>query len=172
MPRSHNIVELIAGLDETGEAPASFAARSAKPAGNLVTIRFANDEKAHLNLSEQQAAVWLSVLRSLREQGTPPYVEVDGAGRITKLLQPKLQPVVDIQPLDDARDLRVELGYSHAMHVLRRKNPRYQELLSMLREAQRKKTSVWITETLDAHEIIDVRADNLKGRANIKPSGG
>jgi len=170
MPRTHNLVELIETIDDSVDVPTSFAADAGMPATTMVTIRFATNQTALLDLSRREGPVWLTVLRSLREEGTPPYVELDAAGRITRLLQPKLQPVVDIQPLDDGPDLRIEFLYSHAVHVLRRKQPQYAKFLALLREARRKKFSVWVTETLDKLEIIDVRPDNLKG-AKAKPAG-
>lgn len=112
----------------------------------------------YLDLSKPHGPAWLSVLRSLQELRKPAYVEIHSRTKlITRLLQPTLQPVGGIHPLDSGSDLRIELMNSHARHVLRRKHPRFKAVLQMLRNAHKKETLLWVTETLETHEIIDVR---------------
>ncbi len=159
MTRAHSIVELIDALNEGVDTVASYAAKSAGRAKNTLSVHFSNSEVGHLDLSEPHAVAWLSVMRSLHENQMPAYVEVDErTKRITQLLQPKLQPVGDIHPLDQGPDLRVELLNSHALHVLRGKHPQFKAFLELLREAHRKQELLWVTETMDTHEIIDVRS--------------
>lgn len=149
----------------------SYAAKSAGRAKDIVSIHFSNSDVGYLDLSEPQTVLWLRVLRSLHENQVPAYVEIDKrTKRIMQLLQPKLQPVGDIEPLDQGPDLRVELLNSHALHVLRRKNPQFKAFLELLREAHRKQTLLWVTETLDTHEIIDLRPAARKESGERKSS--
>lgn len=169
MPRTYSVVELIDALQEGVDTAASYTAKPTARARNIFSIHFSNSEVGYLDLSEPHAALWLQVLRSLHENQVPAYVEIDKrTKRITQLLQPKLQPVGDIHPLDQGPDLRVELLNSHALHVLRRKHPQFKVLLELLREAHRKQTLLWVTETLDTHEIIDVRPAAQKGPGERK----
>jgi len=171
MPRNRTIVEHIEALGENLSESTLFAAGPVKPTSKYVTISFANDEKAILDLSEPAGPTWLTVLRSLSDEGVPPYVEVDARGKITLLLQPKLLPVASIQPFEEGPDLRIEFHYSHAIHLLRRKTPGYEQFVALLRESQKKKFPVWVTETLEKHEIIDVRPDNFKKPTRAKETG-
>jgi hypothetical protein len=123
-----------------------------------VSVRFAGGRVGLLDVTQPRSAVWLKVLHSLHEQQTPAYVEVDPRSQqITRLLQPTLQPIGEIEPVERGGDLRVNLLRSHAVHVLRRDNPRFDELRELLETARKSETPVWVTETLDSHEIIDVR---------------
>src|SRR5262245_13221684 len=158
MARTHSIVERIDALKEGVEAPASRAAKPAGRSKETLAVHFSNSQIGYLDLSEPHAALWRSVLRSLHENQIPAYVEIDERTKqITRLLQPKLQPVGGLYPLDDGPDLRVELLNSHALHVLRGRHPRFKALLELLREAQQTQALLWVTETLDTHEIIDLR---------------
>ena len=170
MTRTYSVV-LIDALKEGAETAAPYAAKPAGRAKNTLSIHFSNSEVGYLDLSEPHAVLWLNVLRSLHENQMPAYVEIDErTKRITQLLQPKLQPVGDIHPLDQGPDLRVELLRSHALHVLRGKHPQFKAFLELLREAHRKQTLLWVTETLDTHEIIDVRSAAKARSAKRKSS--
>jgi len=46
---------------------------------------------------------------------------------------------------------------SHAVHVVHRSHPQFKQLLERLRDAQRDGKLVWVIETPDLHEILDVR---------------
>jgi hypothetical protein len=158
MTRTYSMVERIDAFNEGGDTGASYAAEPGLGAKNIFSIRFGNSEVGQVDLSEPHAALWLAVLRSLHERQMPAYVEIDKrTKRITNLLQPKLQPVAEIQPMQEGPDLRIGFLNSHALHVLRRKHPRFKAFLDLLRQAQRNQTLVWVTDTLDTHEIIDVR---------------
>ena len=153
------IVDLVEGFRE-GADEAVTKARTVGPAPQkAVSVAFAGGRVGLLDLGQPRGAVWLKVLRSLHEQKTPAYVEVEPRSQeITRLLQPTRQPVGEIQPLEGSRgDLRVTLLRSHALHVLRRSHPRFEELRRLLATARKAETAVWVTETLDSHEIIDVR---------------
>src|SRR5215468_328992 len=131
----HGMVEMIEALKE-GDAVSSYAAKAEGRAAETVSVHFSNSEVGHLDLSEPHALAWLSVMRSLQEHHMPAYVEIDArTKKITRLLQPRLQPVGEIHPLDPGPDLRVELLNSHALHVLRADHPRFKAFLELLREA-------------------------------------
>ena len=155
------IVGLIESLEQGAEADTRAQERGLA-VETVMSVAFRDGQTGLLDLAEPRGAVWASVLQSLLEQGAPVYVEIDPrTAMITELLQPKLQPVGDITPLDEGPDLQVQLLRSHARHVLRRDHPRFEELLHMLRDAQGTERELWVTETLNTHEIIDVRPARL-----------
>jgi hypothetical protein len=161
MEGANAVVDLIESVEEGVDS--AGVTRAQGPEGSkLLSVRFAEGHIGLLDLAEPRAAVWASVLRSLNEHGAPAYVEIDPrTAMIVELLQPKLQPVGEIRPLDKGPDLEVQLLKSHARHVLRREHPRFQELLKLLRSAQGKETELWVTDTLNTHEIIDVRPSRV-----------
>ncbi len=151
------VVDTIATIDE--RIPKDLEARGAPLGGKrAVAIRFTGGKVGVLDVSALPGSLWVSVLRNLHELKQPVYVEIDPAtSLVTQVLQPKLQPVGTIEPVDHRGDLRVEFRNSHASHFLRRTHPQYAALLQVLRDAQAKEFAVWVTETLNTHEIIDVR---------------
>jgi hypothetical protein len=169
MTQTHGVVEWIEALREGTETAAPSGAKPTERAKKTVAVHLKNSEVGHLDLSEPHAGLWLSVLRSLHENQMPAYVEIDKRTKqITQLLQPKLQPVGGVHPMGQGADLRVELVNSHALHVLRGNHPQFKSFLEILRDAQRKETPVWVTETLDTHEIIDVQPAAGKGPGKRK----
>ena len=158
MAKGHVIVDFIDALATGAAEPTAKMIKGERAAENLVSVTFANGDVGYLNTSGHRDRLWADVLRSLQEQRQPAYVEIDPRSRsITQLLQPKALTVSDIRPLDKGPDLEVELAISHARHVLRRNHPRFAALRKLLRSAREEQTPVWVTETLDTHEIIDVR---------------
>jgi hypothetical protein len=152
------IVDVVQGFREGVDEAAARAGAAVPTQGRVVSVLFAGGRVGLLDLTQPRSAVWLKVLHSLHQQKTPAYVEVElRSQQITRLLQPTLQPVGEIEPLERGGDLRVNLLRSHAIHVLRRNNPRFAELRKLLTAASKSETPVWVTETLDSHEIIDVR---------------
>jgi hypothetical protein len=144
---------------EDGPAAAEATMRAAKIKGlqKPVVVRFAKDLQGVLDVAKARDAVWFDVMRSLQAAGRPVYVEIDRAtGQISQFLQPREQPVGEIRETEGG-DFEVELLLSHAVHVLRRSHPRFKELRERLQEAQRQGKLVWVTETLDSHEILEVR---------------
>jgi hypothetical protein len=136
---------------ETHEAPPD------RPARQYSTVTFAGGRQGLLDMTVRRSAVWADVLQSRRETGQPAYVEIDpDSGLITKLLLPNRYTVSRIEPSSDD-GVEVELVVSHARHYLRRFNPDFDELRQTLEAALEHGTPVLVTETLDEHEIIDVR---------------
>lgn len=144
-------------VDGVGDlsAPAR-AARAAEPTPQFLTVKFQGGRTGLLDMTSHRGVVWADVLQSLRQAHQPAYVEIDPkTNRITELLCPVNMTVAAVKPADDG--VEVELIISQARHYLRRRHPDYQELLSLLQTAQKDRTPVLVTETLDSHEIIDVR---------------
>jgi hypothetical protein len=157
------VVDTIASFGES--IPKALAAR-VRPAADqrMVAIRFSGGRIGLLDGSKPPGSVWGSVLRNLHELSQPAYVEIDPkTDLIRQVLQPKLQPVGGIEAVQKGGDMRVEFLNSHAVHVLRRTHPRYAALLRLLRDAHNKKFLVWVTETLNTHEIIDIRPAQSEG---------
>jgi len=109
-----------------------------------------------LDLSLTRSRIWGEVLESLRDSGQPVYVEIDPESNlITELLLPVRFLVGAVEPLDEG--VRVDLIVSQARHYLRTSNQQFEEFRRLLETARDTRTPVLVTETLDDHEIIDVR---------------
>ena len=103
---------------------------------------------------------WEAVLDDLRQANEPVFLETDpNTNIITQVLLPKSVVVADIAPAPVGNKHEVDLEISQARHYLNTTNPDYQELLSALTVALKQGAAVLVTETLDDHEIIDVRPD-------------
>jgi hypothetical protein len=151
--RPHALVDDVRDLAPTREPPEALRGR---PDGDYLTVSFAGGRTGVLDLSVHRSRVWADVLRSLRETGQPAYVEIDPeTGLITELLLPLRKTVGEIQETEEG--LIVELIISHGAHYLRRSNPEFEELRKLLEAARKRGTLVLVTETLEEHEIIDVR---------------
>lgn len=151
MPNPNALVDFI------GPAPSLLETMAPGPSERprYVTIPFQSGRSARLDLSKPHAAVWASVLDSMRESNAPAYVEIDPAtSEITNLLVPLSVGVENIKPADGDRE--VELVISHAKHFLRAANPDFEPLLALLEQARANKTLVAVTET-ESHDIIDVQ---------------
>jgi hypothetical protein len=137
-----------------GFAP-DMARAPGQPSGNWSRIAFRAGREGLLDLSSQRGAVWSDVLSSLRQRNYPAYVEIDPVNtQITRLLTPKVVSVGGIRP--SPQGVEVELIISHAIHVLRSRHPRYQELLDRLKTAQASCEKVAVTDDPSSHDIIEV----------------
>ncbi|MBM9513948.1 hypothetical protein [Desulfogranum marinum] len=127
------------------------------PAAPKVAVSFQGGSDGYLDMGKPRSTVWAEVLESLSEENQPAYVEIDPSSHeITELLIPIEVTIGNISSPDGEGDIEIELIISHARHVLRKKNPEFDELLSIIQEAQQKELPVIISEN-DNHEIIDVR---------------
>jgi len=119
-------------------------------------VIFGGGRSGLLDLSSDRSRIWGEVLESARDSGQPVYVEIDpDSNLITELLLPIRFLVGSVEPVDGA--VRVDLMVSQARHYLRASNPQFEELRRSLETARDTRTPVLVTETLDDHEIIDVR---------------
>src|SRR5580704_17420116 len=134
-------------VDFVGPAPSSVETLAPGPTvgPRYVTVPFQTGRSGRLDLSKPHAAVWASVLESMRQSNAPAYVEIDPAtNEITSLLVPLSVGVESITPLGDDRD--VELVISYAKHFLRAANPDFAQLLEALERARANKTLVAVAE--------------------------
>jgi hypothetical protein len=155
MPRSNIIVGGVDGLLPTD---LSHSEQRPLPRPQSVAIQFNGGQSAFLDMSSSQSAVWASVLTSLSQADLPAYVEVDPATNVvTQLLVPLRVRVGNLTPSPDDDAVDVELIVSHGRHTLRRTNPDFDQFLELLQTARDQGTTVFVTETPDTHEIIDVR---------------
>lgn len=146
-------------IKEGADVLAGAELRAARPEriDRPALVSLSPDVSGLLDLATTRDTVWLDVMRHLKDQGRPIYVEIDSqTRRITQFLQPREQPVGDLNESEKG-DVQVNLLLSHAVHTLRRNHPRFKELLQRLRAAQRDGAMVWVVETLDSHEIIEVK---------------
>lgn len=151
MPRDNAIVATIEGIDPAIDRPPEEKVREA-PEG--FAIRFAGERTARLPAGERAAGL-LAILESLRQSGAPVYVEVDPeSDEIRRLLVPLTVRVGELT--DRGEEVEVELELSHAVHLLKRSNPDFEELLATLERAREAQGWVVVTGEED-HEIIDVR---------------
>src|SRR6266545_2678651 len=150
MPNPHSVVDGIQTLTLLpGHAPGGTG---------FMAVRFLSGRTARLDMAAPHASVWLQVLDSLQQEGEPAYVEVDPkTDIITRLLAPLRVRVTGINPLQVGGAVEVELEVSQARHQLRPTNPDFAQLLAALQNAQAQGGEVFVTETVNDHEIIDVR---------------
>ena len=96
-----------------------------------------------------------TVLEGAARQRVPVYVEIDPAtSAITRMFLPRVTRVRRMQPFEE--DIAVELELSHAVHILRRQSPDFENFELLLRESLGKGSVLIVTED-DARQIIDVR---------------
>jgi hypothetical protein len=153
MPNPNALVDGISALGSLTEATAvPAAARESQ----YRTVAFLGGRSALLDLAQPRSIVWSEVMEDLRRTNQPVYVEIDPeTNLITELLQPIIYRVGEITAIESG--VTVELIISHAAHYLRSSNADYRELLATLEKARDERTYVFVTETLDTHEIVDVR---------------
>lgn len=149
------IVDLVSALPPVA---LSLDAQALRPEERFITLQFASDQSARLDMSSPQAAVWASVLDSLRLSGQPAYVEVDPSTNVVStLLIPLRVRVASLTPTAAGDAVEVELIISHARHTLRRDHPDFDRLLAALEQARDQGAEVLVTESPESHAIIDVR---------------
>lgn len=120
-----------------------------------VVLLFANGRRAWFDARSPGARRFARVLESLQEDGLPAYVEVSADDELLRVLVPRTVRVVSLERRPSG-DVVVHLSPSHAVHVLRASNPRFDELLRNLDQALRSGTAVAVTETTTRNGIEDV----------------
>jgi hypothetical protein len=154
MAKPNAIVDRVRGLSSPPEAKAAVPG---KP--SVVEVNFDGGRSGALELRDRRSAVWADVIDNMRVSNQSVYVEIDPQTNIiTELLIPLPVRVGGMKPLADG-DIEVELIVSQARHYLRRSNPDFQELSEALKRSMDENLGVLITEALNTHDIIDVRAD-------------
>ncbi len=155
MPKPNVIVDRVRSLDLPPRPPTAAQSRPGLPGYAVVHL---TGGASLLHLSDPRAAVWEGVLDDLRQANEPVYLETDPNTNIIKqVLYPRSVIVSGIAAALAGNLHEVELEISHALHFLNAANPDYQQLLNALTVARQQGTPVLVTETLDDHEIIDVR---------------
>lgn len=155
MVKAKALVDGVSSISPPTEAP---SAREVRAPRKVVTVKFHDGQTGLLDMTVRKSAVWAEVLDSLRQTNQPAYVEIDPKTNvITELLCPLTVRVGEITSIAREGVVEVELIISQARHILRRKNPDFDKLLKTLKSAGKKGSEVLVTETLDDHEIIDVR---------------
>ena len=157
MPMKHIIVDWVRALDRPGHP---LIATTSGPARNHVTVHL-RGSACLLDRGHPEAGVWEAVLDDLRASNEPVFLETDPATNvISQVLCPKSFRVAGVAAAPQDDRLLVEFHISHARHYVSTKNPDYQKLVTALTAAHHQGTPVLVTETLDGHEIIDVRPDS------------
>lgn len=140
---------------EMARPPEGRAARG-DVTGGFVTVTFGDGRTGRLDLIDYRSRVWARVLQSLYESGQPAYVEIaPDTGLITELLQPMRFTVGAIRNVDEG--LEVDLVVSQARHYLSRRNRDFAQLRRTLVNAHTRGTHLFVTETLNEHEIIHIQ---------------
>lgn len=121
-----------------------------------ITVELEGERRARLDPADPRAAGLAQVLAGLRDLHHPVYLEVEPeTSTIRRLLIPTVGRVVDVRARDDG-GLAVELEPSHALRVLPRDDPDFEELERQLRGALRAGAPVLLVDD-DARVILDVR---------------
>ena len=111
-------------------------------------------------MASPQAAVWEAVLDDLRQTNEAVFIETDPATNvITQVLLPQSVAVAGIAAAPAGGRHEVDLEVSQARHHLDPAGANYRALLDALTVARQQGIQVLVTESLDDHEIIDVRPD-------------
>ncbi|MDX2138701.1 MAG: protein-glutamine glutaminase family protein [Chloroflexota bacterium] len=153
MPNPNALVD---GVNSVAPLTESTTAQSTAQGSQYRSVTFQSGRSALLDLAQPRSQVWAEVLEDLRRTNQPVYIEIEPeTNLISELLLPIVYRVGEITPTTDG--MTVELIISHAIHTLQRSNPDYDELLATLETARDQRTAVIVTETLNEHEIIDVR---------------
>jgi hypothetical protein len=166
MAKPNALVDGISSLSPSAEL---LAARADQSLPQFVEVSFKGGRTGRLDTSIPHSAVWAEVIDSMREAKGTVYVEIDQeTNLITELLCPLTVTIADIVDTATKEAVVVELTISQARHYLKRTNPEFQQLLNALQDAKEKGTEVLVTETIDTHEIIDVRPNpNPLARAEM-----
>jgi hypothetical protein len=155
-PGTEPLVDVVSGMESP--APAGEKTGVRERAAERVGISFRGGRTAYLDLREPRTAVWADVLASLLEAGRPAYVEIEPrTSLITALLIPARMRVLNLEPDKEEDGFEVHLAPSQARHLLRRSHPRFEALRRALEEARKSGRPVLVTDSLDGHEIVDVR---------------
>lgn len=134
------------------------ATKAGPQRGLYLRVRFKGGRFGLIDTTTTRGSVWAEVLASLRKSNEYAYAEIDQETNvITELLLPMKAKVGAIEQDTSNDSVRVELIISQARHYLKRANPNFKNLLSALRTAKERGTFVLVTETLDSHDILDVR---------------
>ncbi len=149
MPKSGVIVDAVEGISPAGEE---------RPAAPRITVKLQAGETVHLDMSMPQARTWAGILATMQRAKQAVYLETDPKTNIaTELLIPRAVKVATLKPRNRKGDVEVELVVSQMRHYLRRSNPDFNGLLSILENALKTETPILVTDSRDRNEIIDVR---------------
>jgi glutaminase-like protein len=152
MPNPNAIVSTVRRIEPSLDRP---AAAMLEAEGEL-RVELAGERSVRLDPGDSRSPGFAEILSGLSEQGLPVYLEVDPErSTIERLLIPHVARVIGIHPAEEDA-LNVELGHSHAQHLLPRDTPDFEQQEKQLREALRAGDPMVVTED-DAHRIIDVR---------------
>jgi hypothetical protein len=122
-----------------------------------VSVRFATGQTGLLDMKSPRGPLWARMIDEQRKAGLPVYAEIDPeSGVVTNLRIPRLFKVEGIDTLEHG-DLLVHLNPSHAGHFLLQTEPDFEPMRGVLEAALADGSEVLVTETRDAHEIIEVR---------------
>ena len=96
------------------------------------------------------------MLSLIQQANRPAYVEVDENDAVTRVEIPKVAKVVRITPIPSG-GFDVTVDASVRALSLRPSAPRYEEFLSVVRDAFERDLLVVVTEECDGEELLDVR---------------
>ena len=129
-------------------------APGADDVGDVVVLD--GERRLRLPADDPRSSGFRAVLRQLRDQRRPVYVEVGADGdTVDRLMLPLPTRVVRVEEGD--RELLVEVVGSHAVHRVDLSEPGADDLAGVLREALASRGGVLLVED-DLHRVIDVEA--------------
>ena len=122
-----------------------------------VTVSFRRGQTGILDMQSPRIAFWAKLIEERQRNNQPVYVEIDEETNvITNMLLPSYY-TVDKMETDEHGDLRVLFQPSSAVHYLLQSDPNFSAMQEKLQTALDNSTELWVTETRDEHEIIDIR---------------
>lgn len=134
------------------------------------SVQLSGGERLGLPDSSVRLSRLLPLLESARQDGERMFVQADD-GKLERVRPTISGHVLDIEEAANG-DLEIEVSNSHSVHVLRRDQPRFEELAEMLRSAEEHSHPV---EIVDARGIVEVRRLSQKWMLTEEvgpPTGG
>ncbi len=124
---------------------------------NIIKVKFDVGRTGILEMNSPRMRHWSNMMENQERSGKPVYVEIDPQSEvIMNLLIPRKLKVQNFQTNENG-DMVFFLSPSAAGHFLLRSNPDFNKLSAILQDAMQNDVELFITETRDEHEIIDVR---------------
>lgn len=122
-----------------------------------LSVELEGGRRIRFNPEDTRSAGFIQILDGLNKQQLPVYIEIDpDTSTVTKMLIPYVSRIASVRPSGNKGDLKIELEYSHAIHVLKHGLEDFADLKSILDKALQNGDLIILTED-DAHNIIDIR---------------
>jgi hypothetical protein len=154
MPNPNAFVALVNRVDEPPLTPTS-APDQPDP---FYWVHFAGGRSVRLDRRNPRSVDMAELLKDAKDDGLYAFVDLDPiTHEIARLYFPHIARVTGLRPLESG-DVEVRLKSSAGLHLLRRTNRDFDEILAVLTDAMNRRATLAVSETPNEHEVIDARA--------------